>query len=390
MANVKYNALTARKVATIKRPGTYVDGLGLLLRVDDAGNARWVLRLSRHGKTRDIGLGSAREVSLAEARDRRDEIRKAIREGFDPISARDRKKAIPTFEDYARRLHETIKSDWRNPKHAAQWLSTLDTYAFPRLGKVRIDQIDAPAIKSVLEPIWTEKAETARRVKQRIRRVLSAAIAEGYRPGPNPAVDATEGLNRSRAKPEHFPAMPFAEVPTFFRSLDYSDMTPTGRLAFKFLIVTATRTNEVLNAVWAEFDIKNALWVIPPERMKMKAEHRVPLSPLALAILKDARFLDVAGTQTLVFPGPKGTPFSNMIFGAALKRMSVDYTAHGFRSAFRDWAEERTQFPHEVKEAALAHKPKDKVERAYRRTDLLEQRREMMNEWSTFLSGSLP
>lgn len=386
MANVKYNALTARKVATLKTPGVYVDGLGLMLRVDPKGNKRWVLRLSVNGVSRDMGLGSALEVSLAEARDRRDAIRREMRGGADPIAARNAEKQKPTFEAYARELHEAIKGDWKNPKHAAQWLSTLETYAFAKLGKVRIDKVDAKAIKDTLAPIWETKAETARRVKQRISRTLSGAIADGLRDGPNPALDATANLPARRAGPKHFAAMPYKQAPAFFQSLPQSDMTPAARLAFQFLMVTAARTNEVLGAKWPEIDESKALWNVPGERMKGGEPHTVPLAPVALAILSEARKISDGGPY--IFPGPKlWKPFSNAVFTAALKRRGIAATGHGFRSTFRDWTEEKTDFDEPVKEAALAHKIPDKVLRAYRRTKLVEKRRELMTAWAKYLTG---
>ncbi len=384
MANVKFNALTARKVATIKSPGVYVDGLGLMLRVDPKGNKRWVLRLSINGVSRDMGLGSALEVSLAEARDRRDSIRRDMRAGADPIAAREAQRQIPTFEEYARELHETIKGDWKNPKHAAQWLSTLETYAFPKLGKMRIDRVDAPAIKRALEPIWEEKPETARRVKQRIGRTLSGAIADGKREGPNPVEDAAANLPKRRAAPKHFRALPYSDAPAFFQKVAQSDMTPSGRLAFQFMIVTATRTSETLLAQWDEIDEENERWKIPGERMKSGDAHTVPLSKLALAILTEARKNSDGGP--FIFPGPKlWKPFSNAVFTAAMKRMGVEATGHGFRSTFRMWCEEKTDFPEPVKEAALAHKVPDKVMRAYQRSKLIDMRRNLMGQWADYL-----
>lgn len=386
MGRALYNQLSARRVASLAEPGRYGDGLGLMLMIDAAGNKRWVLRVTVNGKRRDLGLGSAREVTLAEARERRDEIRKAMRGGVDPIAARAKKKQIPTFEAFAAELHKSIKSDWKNPKHADQWLSTLKAYAFPTLGKMKIDAVDSLAVKAALAPVWTAKPETARRVKQRIRRVLSAAIAEGFRPGPNPADDATAGLPKKRAKRKHFEAMPYADVPAFMERIAVSEMTPTGRGAFQLLILTATRTSEVLKATWGEINEADALWIIPPARMKKGAEHRVPLSPPALAILAEMR--KHSDDSPLIFPGQgQGKPFSNMVFLAAMRRMGETATPHGFRSAFRDWAEEQTSFPREVKESALAHKVRDATEAAYLRTTLVEKRRTLMNEWADYVAG---
>lgn len=386
MANTKYNQLTARRVASLSAPGRYNDGRGLMLFIDSAGNRRWVLRVTVDGRRRDLGLGSAEEVSLAEARDRRDEIRRTIRAGVDPLADKKRKRGAKTFEVYARALHKQILGEWKNRKHAAQWLSTLEDYAFPKFGARRLDEIDGAMIRAALEPIWDLKAETARRVKQRIGRVLSAATAEGLRSGPNPVLDISSALGKKKPRVEHHAAMPYAEVPAFFSALAASDMTASGRAAFQLLVLTAARTSEVLLAEWPEIDLAGALWTIPAARMKMAREHVVPLSPAAVAALTTARAH--ADGSKLIFPGSRrGKPFSNMVFAAALKRMGVGFTAHGFRSSFRDWAEERTSFPHAVKEAALAHAVKDKVEAAYRRTNLLEQRRLLMIRWAEFLIG---
>lgn len=385
MGKPTLNQLSARRVSGLTTPGVYTDGLGLILRVDDRGNRKWILRVSNDGRRRDIGLGSAREVTLAEARERRDEIRKAMRAGVDPIAAKRRREAVPEFAVLAREIHAGLKADWRNGKHQAQWLRTLEIYAFPALGNLKVDVIDGPAVEGVLKPLWGEKAETARRVRQRVRRVLDVAIAQGHRPGPNPADAAMAGFSAKRPRAKHHAAMPWPQLPTFYARLAASGMSPSARLAFMLLILTAARTGEVLGAQWDEIDEKAALWTVPAERMKMAKLHRVPLAAPTLAILGETRKW---GDGTLVFPGPKrGKPLSNMVFAAALKRLAVPYTAHGFRSSFRDWAEETTAFPHAVKEAALAHRVKDAVERAYQRSDLLEQRRALMKQWADFVTG---
>ena len=387
MSGRKIDQLSARKIATLKAPGNYTDGLGLLLRIDDRGARKWVLRTMVAGRRRDIGLGSAVEVTLGEARDRRDAIRREIRGGADPIAAKRKKAETPDFATLARDIHSSLKGDWKNGKHRAQWLRTLEIYAFPSLGRVKVDAIDGPAIESVLSPIWTAKPETARRVKQRIARVLDVAIARNHRPGPNPADAAMADKSKKRPKQKSFAAMPYADVPGFFVQLCKSPAPTTGNLALRLLILTAARTGEVLGARWDEIDEKAALWIVPAERMKMGEAHRVPLSPAALAILNDVRRL--CDGSPLIFPGPKrGQPLSNMVFTAALKRMNIPYTAHGFRSSFRDWAEEATRYTHAAKESALAHKVKDKVEAAYRRTDLLEQRRAMMTDWARYVTDA--
>lgn len=386
MGKPTLNQLSARKLASLRDPGNYTDGLGLVLRIDDRGNRKWVLRTMVGGRRRDIGLGSAAEVSLGEARERRDAIRREIRGGADPIAAKRRKAEIPEFAALASEIHGSLQGDWRNGKHRGQWLRTLEIYAFPKIGKAKVDAIDGPAIEDILNPIWTQKPETARRVRQRIARVLDVAIARNHRPGPNPADAAMAGASSKRPKKQHFAAMPYRDLPAFFARLAAAEAPTSGNLAFRFLILTAARTGEIIGARWDELDERKAVWTIPGDRMKMGKEHRVPLAPAALAILGDARRL--AGCSALIFPGASAAkPLSNMVFAATLKRMNVPYTAHGFRSSFRDWAEESTSYPHAVKEAALAHKVKDAIEAAYRRTDLLEKRRAMMTDWAAFVAG---
>lgn len=386
MANFKFNALTARRVATVKDPGVYVDGLGLRLVVDDKLNRRWVLRVAVNGRIREMGLGSAREVSLAEARDRRDAIRRQLRDGIDPLATRREKAGKPDFETLARRVWEAKRPGFKNPKHAQQWIDTLKAYAFPKIGKVKVDEIDALMVREAVAPIWGTKRETAGRVLQRIKAVLDVSIAEGLRPGPNPALGAAAGLSAEPRQKTNFAALPWSDVPNFWNRLQAADMTPAARLAFGFLILTAARTSEVLGARWDEIDTASALWIVPGARMKMKREHRVPLAPAAVAILDEARRF--SGSEGLIFPGAKaGRPLSNMVFLMALRRMGLEVTAHGFRSSFRDWAEECTDYSREVKEAALAHAVRDKVEAAYRRGDLLDARRGLMNEWADYVTG---
>ncbi|WP_411817230.1 tyrosine-type recombinase/integrase [Hyphococcus sp. DH-69] len=386
MPRTVYNQLTARRVASLEKPGRYTDGLGLMLHVVSPTSRRWVMRVTAAGRRMDIGLGSAREVSLREARDRRDEIRAQIRNGQHPLPRHRRNSATPTFSDYALRLHAALKHEWKNEKHAAQWISTLKRYAFPKLGHKALDQITALDVKEALEPVWTAKPETARRVKQRISKVLSAAIGEGLRDAPNPAIDATTALGSKRPKQRHFASMAYGDVPQFLGRIATSQMDPAAKLAFAFLVLNASRTSEVLLAEWSEIDLDGKLWTIPAERMKMGEMHQVPLSSRSVAILEEAK--ELFGDGSLIFPGRRrGMPLSNMVFLTALKRMDEPYTAHGFRSSFRDWAEERTSYPHTVKEAALAHKTRDKVEAAYRRTTLVEQRRAMMQDWCAFLEA---
>ncbi len=386
MTRAVYNQLSTRRIASLTAPGRYTDGLGLMLVIDKKGNRRWILRVTERGRRRDYGLGSAKEVSLKEAREYRDAIRQRIRRAQHFPEAGAGLGVGKTFESFAIELHGNLKVHWKNKKHAEQWIRTLQTYAFPRLGKLRLADVNALVIKEALQPIWSVKPETARRVKQRIARVISAAIAEGLRDGPNPALDATAGLGSAKPKPKHFAAMPYVEVPGFIRRLRRSDMGASSRLGFEFLILTATRTSEVLNARWTELDRDNDVWTIPAERMKTNQPHTVPLTPQMLEVLDEAQ-IQARGSR-YVFPGKsESAPLSNMVFIQALKRFGEPFTAHGFRSSFRDWAEEQTSYSHAVKEAALAHTTKSKVEAAYRRSTLVEQRRTLMDDWCLFCGG---
>jgi integrase len=381
-------ALSAAKIRSLIKPGRYADGNGLYLVVDPSGAKRWVLRTVVHGRRRDIGLGGLQLVSLAEAREKAALYRKIARDGGDSLAEKRRaQRVVPTFEEAARQVHAEHKSAWKNEKHAAQWINTLRDYAFPVIGDRRVDHIDTPEVLRVLSPIWLTKAETARRVRQRIGTVLDWAKASGFRTEGNPVAGVSKGLPRQPDKKAHHRAMPYADVPAFITRLRESDLADGTRLAFELLILTATRTSEVLNAKWDEIDFESAIWTIPAERMKANREHRVPLSPRATEILTRAK--ELAGDSRFVFPGRStDKALSNMVFLMALRRMGLDVTAHGFRSAFSDWAAERTSYPREVCEMALAHTIKNKAEAAYRRGDLLDKRRDLMTTWARFVSSS--
>ncbi|WP_342112079.1 tyrosine-type recombinase/integrase [Methylobacterium sp. SI9] len=379
-------ALTTVQVRALKTPGRYADGHGLYLVVDPSGAKRWLLRIVVQGKRRDIGLGGASLVTLAEAREKALAYRKTARDGGDPLAERRRAQATaPTFAEAAETVHADHKATWKNAKHAAQWINTLRTYANPYFGSKPVDQIQTPDVLRALAPIWLTKGETATRVRQRIGTVLDWAKAAGHRSGDNPVEGVTRGLPKQGEREEHHTALPFAEVPAFVARLRaMSGQGEIGRLAFEFLILTAARTSEVLDARWGEIDEVQALWTVPAARMKAGREHRVPLSARACEVLSAAKAL--GGGSALIFPGRSGSkPLSNMVFLMALRRMSVPITAHGFRSSFRDWAAEATNLPREVAEMALAHTIENRVEAAYRRGDLLAKRREMMEQWSTFV-----
>jgi integrase len=377
-------------------PGFHADGNGLYLAVDESGARRWILRTLVHGRRRDIGLGGAATIRLAEAREFARRLRRVARDGGDPIAERDRDKLrSPSFEDAARTVHaEHVAASAKNGKHVAQWMTTLETYAFPVIGAKPVHAVEQADVLRILAPIWTEKPETARRVKQRLKTVLDWASTAGHRSGVNPVEGVEKGLARQRDRTRHFAALPWRELPALMRRL--SELGGMGALALRFTILTAARSGEVRGATWDEIDLAEAVWTIPARRMKAGTVHRVPLSAPALAVLEAAsaqadgsRLSQAAQQPGLVFPAPRARkPLSDMTLAAVLKRLAIApevATVHGFRSSFRDWAEEATNFPHEVKETALAHAVKSKVEAAYRRTDLFEKRRDMMATWGAFV-----
>lgn len=380
-------ALSALKVKQVTKAGRYSDGQGLYLVVSDTGAKRWMLRLVVHGRRRDMGLGGAGLVSLAEARQLALQYRAIARNGGDPVEERRKERTtVPTFAEAARQVHADAEATWKNPKHAQQWINTLETYAVPHIGNMHLDHIRSADLLRVLSPIWLEKEETARRVRQRLKTVFDWAKASGYRTTDNPVDGIEKGLPKQTGKQKHHAAMPAADVPAFVQGLQRKDTRGLiGRRAFELLILTATRTSEVLNAEWPEFDPSTALWIIPAERMKAEREHRIPLPQRAVEIITEMRELGLKGAH--VFPGTKlDRPMSNMVFATMLKRLNVPYTAHGFRSSFRDWVAEDTEYPNEVAEMALAHSVGNKVEAAYRRGDMLERRKSMMEEWAEHLS----
>jgi len=386
--------LTALAVAKIKKPGYHAVGgvPGLYLQIVGAEARSWVLRYMLAGKSREMGLGPSDTVTLSEARAKAAEQRKLLLMGTDPLEARNAKRNAERleaaksilFSKCAEAYIEAHKAGWKNAKHADQWGNTLATYAFPIFGALSVASVDTGLVLKALEAIWTTKNETASRLRGRIESVLDWATVRGYRTGDNPA--RWKGhLDKLLAKPsnvqevEHHPALPYAEMGAFVALLRKQE--GMAARALEFLILTATRTGEVIGAQWDEFDLQTGVWAIPKERMKMKKEHRVPLSPRALEIVKATPRIE---GQKYIFPGGKmGKPLSNMAMLMLLKRMERhDLTAHGFRSSFRDWCAEATNYPREVAEMALAHAIGDKVEAAYRRGDLFDKRGRLMEEWA--------
>ncbi len=378
--------LSALKVRQVTKPGRYTDGNGLYLVVSETGAKRWLLRIVVRGKRRDMGLGPVSLVSLAEARDMAVHYRRIARQGGDPLEERRKEFVVtPTFAEAAHQVHADAMPTWKNPKHAQQWINTLEAYAFPVIGDMQLDHITSSDVLKVLSPIWLEKAETARRVRQRLNTVFDWAKAAGFRPGDNPVSGIEKALPKQVTAKSHHKAMPYAEVPGFVASLRGSQQQgQIARLALEFLILTAARTSEVLLAEWPEVQFGDRLWVVPAVRMKAKREHRVPLTDRSLEILTEVQSYGL--DSRYVFPGARtAKPMSNMVFLTMLKRMDVPYTPHGFRSSFRDWVAETTDYPSELAEMALAHTVSNRVEAAYRRGDMLDRRRSMMGDWAVFL-----
>jgi integrase len=396
----KADELSPIEVKRLTAPGLhFVGGVsGLALQVLPTGGRTWVLRVMIGGKRRHMGLGGYPDVGVGAARDAARDAREKIRKGIDPIEeARAAKSALAaqraggiSFKEAAEAYIAAHEASWRNDKHRAQWRSTLATYAYPRLGDLAARDVDLPNVLAVLEPIWNTKTETAKRLRGRIEVVLDWATTRGYRQGLNPArwrghLDKLLAKPSKVAKIEHHQALPVDEVGAFMKVLRAAE--GMGAKALEFTILTATRSGETRGATWAEIDLQEGVWTVPGARMKAGREHRVPLSLDAKKLLE--ALPRMVGTD-LVFPAPRGGQLSDMTLSAVMRRMEVDAVPHGFRSTFRDWAAERTSYPHEVCEMALAHTIANKAEAAYRRGDLFDKRRRLMNDWADFLAVVQP
>ncbi len=379
--------LTAMGVKNLVEPGRYSDGEGLILKLAGKGKGSWIVRIQANGKRRDIGLGPLSELPLADAREAARALRKEVKAGVDVLAERKKEAlVIPTFSDAAKLVHDEHKAAWKNGKHQAQWIKTLETYAFPSLGEKLVSEIEGPAIRDALSPIWLTKPETARRVRQRIGSVLDWACAKGFRETEAPMRSVLRGLPRQPKKQSHLAAMPYADLPAFITLL--RRRSSVGRLALEFVILNASRSGEVRGACWNEIDLNKKLWTIPAERMKAGTIHVVPLSEAALNVLRRAKAFR-SPVSNLVFPGQNPRrQLSDMTLLKILRDKGDDYTVHGFRSSFRDWVAEKTNYPGEVAEAALAHTVANKVEAAYRRTDYLEKRTPLMADWAVFCLGA--
>ncbi|ESQ76907.1 site-specific integrase [Asticcacaulis sp. YBE204] len=385
---------------------------GLLIQITPAGGKSWILRTHIGGKRREIGLGGFPDVSLSQARDRARSAKEQVWNGVDPIEERKSKRSALVsaqkrglkFKDAVEKYLETKLGEFKNEKHKKQWRSTLDTYAAPVLGDMLVSEIQITDVQRVLTPIWNEKTETAVRLRGRIELVLAWATVAGNRTGDNPArwrgnLDAVLPKPGKVANVENQPAIGLADAAKWFAAL--KDRKGTSARALEFLAMTASRSGEVRGAKWSEFDFEAGIWTVPAERMKMKREHRVPLTPEAVSLIQGMpKFKDVE----FVFAAVRGGTLSDMSISAVMRRMHQDAidaglpgwidarskrpaVPHGLRSTFRDWAAERTEYPRDMAEMALAHNVGSEVERAYRRTDMVERRRAMMAEWNRFLAG---
>ena len=379
--------LTVAQIRALKEPGRYSDGDGLILEFTRPGRAYWFVRVQHNGRRRDIGLGPVDEITLAKARDKAHEARKSLAKGIDPTIERQKAKLkVPTFREAAKLVHEEHKAAWKNGKHQDQWITTLTTYAFPRIGNRLVSDIEGPVIRDVLAPIWLSKPETARRVRQRIGVVLDWSYAKGFRTTEAPLRSISRGLPRQPKRDRHLAALPFEDVPAFLVRL--REKTTIARLALEFLILAAARSGEVRGMRWPEIDLAKRVWTVPADRMKAGKVHLVPLDEGTIDVLERVRPLGVPASN-LIFPGQNvKRPLSDMTLLKILRDMEVPATVHGFRSTFRDWVAEQTNYPGEIAEAALAHAIPNKVEAAYRRTDFLEKRRALMRDWDGYCRGS--
>lgn len=397
---IEVRRLIAEVVAGKRRPGPHPVGgvAGLLISVKRSGAASWILRTPVGKRRPDIGLGRYGDVTLAQARDKARAAKAQIRQGIDPVAQRAAARAALlasnasrlTFDQAAHKCISAKRHEFRNPKHIKQWESTLTTYASPVIGKLPVGDVELAHVVTILEPIWTTKTETATRLRGRIEAVLSWATVGGYRKGENPArwrghLDAVLPKPRKIVKTNHHKALPWQQIGAFMADLRRRE--GMGARALEFTILTAARSGEVRGATWSEIDLQQRIWTVPEDRIKAGKEHRVPLSDTAVAVLEALpRFVG----NDLVFPAARGGQLSDMSLSAVMRRMAVDAVPHGFRSTFRDWCAENTNYPREVAEQALAHAIPDKVEAAYRRGDLFTKRTRLMDEWSRYCNTVQP
>ena len=382
------NELTALKVRKLDIPGRYADGNNLYLEIDKSGARRWTLRVTVLGRRRDMGLGGVSTVSLEEARELAYQYKKIARSGGDPILERQKNKGLQTTLIHcAKKVHQINLPTWKNQKFAKQWFSSLEHHVFPTIGKLPISQVTSADILRVLTPIWNTKGDTAKKIKQRLRMIIKWARAQGYFQGDDPVELAEQALPKQLKSDDHHKSLEFEKLPEMISNLRKSKISLPTKLALEFTILSACRTNEVLNAKWEEIDLTKLVWSIPSERMKGGKVHQVPLTDRMTVILNDCKKLKT--NNDLLFPSEiNGEALSNNTMRLALKkRLKVDATVHGMRSSFKDWASETTNFANEVSEMALAHTISNKTELAYRRRTLIEKRRQLMQKWSDYLNN---
>lgn len=378
--------LNSKIIRDLTAPGRYGDGDGLYLFIRQGGSRQWMLRIVVRGRRCDIGLGSVTTMTLAEAREAAHAMRKAAKQGGDPIQERRKGNSTPTYREAAELVWKKHRPSWKNAKHADQWINTQKTYVFPVIGNIRVDLITSSNVLDVLSPIWLKKEETARRVKQRMGTVFDWAKASGYRNGDDPLAGISRALPRQSRDVKHHDAMHWSQVPGFMRQLREREDDAMSAKALQFLILTVLRSSEVRLAKWDEIDWKASIWRVPAARMKMRQQHSVPLAPEAVTLLKGCK----DNGSEFIFPSDKpGRALSDAAFSALIERMKLEgFTPHGFRSTFRDWCSENDAAPREVAEMALAHRIGNKTELAYARSDLLERRRELMTKWAKYVLSS--
>ena len=367
-------------------PGRHADGNGLYLFVQPSGTRSWIQRLVIRGRRRELGLGSVALVSLAEAREKALANRKLAREGSDPLAEKRRRQGVPSFAEATARVVEQKQAGWRSRAHGREWILTFERYAFPRIGKMPVSEVTSADVLEILAPIWHTKADTARRLRQRIRAVLEWAVAMGVPDRQPPVTGSTRSWVPQRDVVQHMRALPHREVAAAIRTARASTVPLAVRLAFEFLVLTAARWGEMRWAEWTEIDRENGVWTVPAKRMKANREHRVPLCGRAVEILDEARTL-VEGTSPFLFPNQVGKQLEEKQLRRMFQKHGIAAVPHGFRSSFRDWAAEETDHPREVIEGALAHVVQNRVEAAYRRTDLFDRRRRLMDDWAAYLAG---
>ena len=384
-----FNKLTAMTVKKLSKPGKYADGNNLYLQIDISGARRWILRLTVGHRRRDMGLGSTMIVSLEEARQLARLYRGIAKSGGDPFLERQKERGFKvTFAYCAQKVHELNKPTWKNEKFALQWYSSLENHVLPKIGKLPISQITSSDILNVLSPIWNTRTDTARKLKQRIRLIIKWARAKGYFQGDDPVELAEQALPRKKRSDNHHKSLSYKDVPDLIVKIKESKISLPTQLAIQFTILSACRTSEVLRASWDEIDMQNLIWTIPAKRMKTGKIHEVPISSGMRDILKDAK--DKIGSPDYIFSSDQsGKELSNNTLRLAVqKRLGVDTTIHGMRSSFKDWASETTNFANEVSEMALAHVIPNKTEAAYRRGNLMDKRRHLMQMWSDFINNN--